>query len=668
MSKWIRMDGSGGLRAAILPVVLTTVLAVLTPGAMAQDSKRPKIDVEHYTIEAEINPATQSIAATAAIRFVPEETTSFVIFELNNALTVSAVTDGGGQPVSAQRNSQEFAVRAQFQQPLEKGKPQTVIVRYEGKLDGSEESPVWGVKFASIQSDYAFLLYPARWFPVNDYTADRFTATVRVTVPDGYHAIGSGLETSSGGGSGKITYEFEQKRPSFPGSIGVAKGQPFSSTAGGARSSLYFRGETASMANAYGEEVGKAMTFLTGLFGLPPDASMIVFETENNAPNGYSAPGLLFLNPRAIGTEVNSRLVHREVARQWWGVSVSPTTRNHIWLANGGARYAELMWVEKTQGEGAMESELRDTYTEALTVEQPPIAQSSRLEDYSPEYWAVTAAKGAAVFNMLRQIAGDEAFEKLLKTFLEANAGKEVSTDDFRKAAEQITGRSLQGFFIQWIESTGAPEFKLEYTVFRTTKGFRVMGKVAQDLDTFRMPVELLIETDGNPETKTVDVVGMASEFVVETFGRPKKVTVDPNYKVLRYHDQQRVAVAIRRGEMFAEISEWADALKEYQKALDTNRNSSLAHYRVAEIFFLQGNYQSAANEFREALNGDLEPKWTEVWTHLKLGNIFDITDQRERATNEYNQAIRTKDNTQGAQELAAKYLKEPYQRPARNY
>ena len=87
-----------------------------------------------------------------------------------------------------------------------------------------------------------------------------------------------------------------------------------------------------------------------------------------------------------------------------------------------------------------------------------------------------------------------------------------------------------------------------------------------------------------------------------------------------------------------------------------------MAHYRVAEIFFLQHNYQSAANEFREALNGDLEPKWVEVWSHIYLGKIFDITGQRERAVNEYTQAQRTRDNTQGAQDEVAKYLRTPYQ------
>ena len=179
------------------------------------------------------------------------------------------------------------------------------------------------------------------------------------------------------------------------------------------------------------------------------------------------------------------------------------------------------------------------------------------------------------------------------------------------------------------------------------------MGKIAQDLDTFRMPVDLKIETEGNPEEKRVEVVGTSSEFSVDTFGKPKSVVIDPNNRVLRYSPQVRVAVAIRRGEQYAELSEFGEAIKQYQKALETSRTSSLAHYRIAEVHFLQNNYQQAANEFREALAGDLDPKWTEVWSRINLGKIFDITGQRERAVNEYNLAIRTKDDTQGAQEEA---------------
>ena len=66
------------------------------------------------------------------------------------------------------------------------------------------------------------------------------------------------------------------------------------------------------------------------------------------------------------------------------------------------------------------------------------------------------------------------------------------------------------------------------------------------------------------------------------------------------------------------------------------------------------------------ALSGDLDPKWTEVWAHIGLGKIFELTGQRDRAVNEYNLAIRTKDDTQGAQEEAGKYLKTPYERQRR--
>jgi tetratricopeptide (TPR) repeat protein len=235
--------------------------------------------------------------------------------------------------------------------------------------------------------------------------------------------------------------------------------------------------------------------------------------------------------------------------------------------------------------------------------------------------------------------------------------------------AEAVSGQNLGYFFLQWIESSGAPEFKLDYTIYRVQKGpkgeggFRVMGKVSQDLDTFRMPVDLKIETEGNPEQQRIDVMGTSTEFSVDTFGKPKTLLLDPNDRVLHYSDPIRVQVAIRRGEQFAEVGEFNEALKEYQKALEVNRGSSLAHYRIAEIFFLQNNYQAAANEFREVLNGNLDPKWTEVWAHLNLGKIFDITGQRERAVSEYTLAIRTKDNTQGAQEMATKYLKGPYER-----
>jgi tetratricopeptide (TPR) repeat protein len=177
------------------------------------------------------------------------------------------------------------------------------------------------------------------------------------------------------------------------------------------------------------------------------------------------------------------------------------------------------------------------------------------------------------------------------------------------------------------------------------------------------MPLEIRVDTDGKSEMKRIEVVGTKSSYSVETFGKPRRINLDPNNWVLKNTPDLKVRVAILRGQQLVQQGDFTEALKEYQKALDANKNSSLAHYRIAEVFFLQRNYQSAANAYREALYGDGEPKWTAVWSHIQLGKIFDLTGQRERATNEYRQALQTQDNTQGAQDEARRYLQEPYKR-----
>jgi hypothetical protein len=649
------------------PVVAGLLLLAGGLRAPAQERRNSsRIDVEQYTIEAEVTPNTSTIAAKATVRFTPiDDNVTSASFELNNALNVSRVVDAQGKQINASRNQQDFTVRLSFDQPLPKGQPVTITFYYDGRLTGAEDSPIYGIKFAAIHPDFAYLMYPARWFPMSGYSTDRFASDLKITVPMGYSVLGSGVDSKATAGD-KNTFQFRFEHASFPGSIAVVKDQPVSVPSEGVTTALYLRGPEAELAQQYGTEIGKIMSFFTGKFGLPPYANLTVVETEAGCPNGFAAPGLIFISPRAMTRNVNSRLLANEVSRQWWEALVSPSTRNHLWLTNGLATYSELLWNESVSGAGALETGMQSEMVGALTIDQVPMIQSARLEDYSPELWALTGSKGAAVMNMLRFVIGDEKFFKTLKDYAQQNAWKSVNTDDFKKVAEADSGQDLGYFFIQWIESSGAPQFKLEYTIFRTQKGFRVMGKISQDLDTFRMPVDLRIITEGDPEEKRVEVVGTSSEFSVDTFGKPKNVEIDPGSRVLRYSDQVRVAVAIRRGEQFAELSEFSDAIKEYQKALESNRQSSLAHYRIAEVEFLQQTWQQAANDFREALNGDLTPKWTEVWAHINLGKIFDVTGARDRAVNEYNLAIRTKDNTQNAQDEASKYLKTPYERQKR--
>ena len=161
-----------------------------------------------------------------------------------------------------------------------------------------------------------------------------------------------------------------------------------------------------------------------------------------------------------------------------------------------------------------------------------------------------------------------------------------------------------------------------------------------------------------------VDVVGTDSQFVIDTFGRPRHISVDPGDWVLKSTPDLQVRIAILKGQQLVAQGDLTGALAEYAKALTANPQSSLASYRIGEVLFTQRNYQASVNAFRDALRGDNDPAWTEVWSHIEIGKIFDLTGQRDRAVNEYRLAVQTNDNTQGAINEARLYLQKPYKRP----
>ena len=635
-------------------------------GARAQEPALPPlIDVEHYAIDASVNMDARLLEATAEVRFVPRDPANVLTFELHNGLNVDGVETEAGDSLFHSRGYANSSIEVSFPETLPVDQPQVIRFRYGGQLVGYENSPAEGYALAEIGPDRAVLLYAGRWFPVNGYGADRFTSEIRVTAPEGMTVLGSGVGLRVEAIEG-IQHSFEFGYPSFPGTIAIVREEPLQTGAGGAAVSVYMPGASESLAEEYGETAAEMVDFFSDLYGAPYSKSLAIIEMGEFAPNGYWAPGLVLMSPYGRRETLNRQLLGRLVANQWWGTLVGAGNRNHLWLVDGLALYSALLETEEADGEDAFVEALGDTRVNALTFDEVPLRQSSRVSDFSPQMEALTAARGAMVMHMLRWRVGDDPFFSTLRELATGHTWGTLTTDAFREMFENVTGKDLDGFFLQWTETNITPEFKQEYTIYRLggNEGFRVIGKINQDMDTFSMPVELRIETEGEPEHHVVEVTGASSDFALETFGKPRQVVLDPNHRILRQDDSTRVRVSIRRGEQLLELGYYSDALTEYQKALDINRFSSLAHYRMAEAMFLMNNYQGAANEFREALNGDMDPEWVEVWSHVNLGKIFDITGQRERAVNEYQLAVRTRDNTQNAQDEASKYLASPYRRP----
>ena len=523
--------------------------------------------------------------------------------------------------------------------------------------------------------------------------------------------------SSNGAVSGPRTvYTFRTPQPEAAGTFVAGPLQMVPVKAEGLSISVYAPAGSESTATSYGEAAARIAVAFSDQFGPLLQPNFTVAQLPDGTLSSFAAPGLLLLGQRQWTGTVNTRLLSNLVAAQWWGNQVMAAEPSDVWLTDGLARYSEALYVEQADNKEAMNKALEDFAVGSLMYEgSAPIAEAGRILPYSADYTSVVVNKGAMVFHMLREQLGDAAFFSLLRDFSTQFSGKAASLADFEKMAEDRAAKlspkdsaasapggfilrsttgsdeasaaasasgpsgssggsssdsasgtlNLRGFFAQWLNSTGVPEFSLNYTVYRTQKGFKIVGRVKQNLDFFHMPVELEVQTEGNPEFKTVEVAGTESSFELDVFGRPKPdgIILDPHNYILKSSARLHVRAIIARGEALAEQGRYYDAVQQYSQALDVQKNNSLAEFRTGEAFFYQKNYSAAASAFREALDGDLDQsyKWVEVWSHIYLGKIYDIAGDRTRAVNEYSKAQQTNDDTGGAQGEAKKYLTQPF-------
>ena len=645
------------------------VLSV-APRAFAAEKTRMRVD--DYQIDVELLPQTHKLTAHAVVKVTALEDLNAAIFQLNNALRITKLTDASNKPLTPERNSQESTVRFELNSDLPKNSSTSFTFDYEGTLETADDSPVQGLKLAYVGPETSYLLYAGFWFPVSGYGINRFTSTINVTVPAHMVVIGSGKQSSPGAGkkpantiANSRTFTYVWDKPSFPGTIIAGTFQEFKSDEAGVDLHVFFKPNHQNLGAEYASTAIKEYTFFVTHYGVALSSRLRVVEIpDDTVPTAY-APDIAALASRAISEKVNYRLLANTIAHQWWGVSVSPASKDDWWISDGFARYSEARYIESAAGEAGLEEMVKDMSVGALAYDSVPLSSANKLDYFSPEFQSLVTDKGAMILHMLRWVVGEKKYLAIMRDFATKYAGKPASTDDFRELSEKVYGEKLTWFYSQWMDSTSAPEFKAKYTVYRlgNNKGFRIVGAINQDLDLFRMPVDLRIDTDGRTEEKRIEVVGTDSPFSVETFGRPRRISIDPENRVLTNSRDIKLRSSILRGQGLTQQGDLAGALSEFNKALEVNKNSSLAHYRIAEVFFLQKNYQASANAYRESLNGDGEPRWTEVWSHLQLGKIFDQTGQRERAVNEYRQAIQTNDNTQGALDEARRYMQKPYER-----
>jgi tetratricopeptide (TPR) repeat protein len=102
------------------------------------------------------------------------------------------------------------------------------------------------------------------------------------------------------------------------------------------------------------------------------------------------------------------------------------------------------------------------------------------------------------------------------------------------------------------------------------------------------------------------------------------------------------------------------------QQALDTHTgDAGQAEFILARVDLMKGKIEDAEAAFKGALTASKSAR-TLAWSHIYLGRIFDVEDQRDDAVAEYKAALTVRDGQPDTKEAAENGIKTPFTLPHR--
>ena len=521
-------------------------------GRFYTDDELMEYDVLDYNIEAQVVPERQFITGRARLLMrIRTAGTNTLTLRLAESLVVTNIVSLEYGRLLHLRVRNQNSIVINLPTTLTRDSDITLVISYSGRLPSQEVDREALLVNAQSPEDFPLMQYEpsyllssrSYWYPQNTVT-EYATATLRITVPPGYAAVGSGDPTSSSSEvtlrdlvnmpSGKA-FTFRAAEPLRYLAFVVSRFTKVAETTLGVpperegrphrdppRDKMTLGIEANPRLLAKGRDMlGAAediVRFYTSIVGDAPYASTTVALVESDLPGGHS-PGyfalvnnpipttsLTWRNDPAAFTGFSDFFLAHELAHQWWGQAVGWKNYHEQWISEGFSQYFAALYAQKTRGDETFVNMLRQFRRWSLNEsEEGPVHLGYRLghiKEDSRIFRALVYNKGAAVLHMLRRLLGDEVFFNALRRFYDQMKFRKAGTDDLRRAFEQESGKSLERYFERWI-------YNPELPVLRYSSGVEGTDVVVR----FEQLTNLVFDV---PVTVTVTYVnGKTQEVVV---------------------------------------------------------------------------------------------------------------------------------------------------------
>ncbi len=501
------------------------------------------IDVTHYNLDLAVTYNPNLLTGNVTINsFSRTDNLTGIFLDLKDNMSVDSVFFNGA--LIAAVHSQD-KIMMSLPIPLSKNDNFTVRIFYHGIPDATGfGSFVFGTHNNGADPVIWTLSEPfgaSDWFPCKNTPSDKADSSgMKITCSQNLIPVSNGNLTGiTNNTNGTHTYNWNNNHPIANYLISLA-------ITNYSRYDSYFRyssGDSMPVTNyIYPEDLNELMplldktNYMLGLFSDAFGLYPFINEKYGHAQFGEQG-GMEHQTISSMGVFGESIMAH-ELTHQWFGDMITCRNWENIWLNEGFATFGEALYAERTCGKNDYDDFIKNRMTNAKTATGSIYVQdvNSVSEIFSGNR---TYAKGCVVLHMLRGITGDSVFFNILKAYASDTTirYKNAVTEDFRRNAEKVYGKSLDYFFSQWIYGENYPKYNASKTTEKNGSNYFTNITLQQDVNSspsfFTMPVQIKI-IEPNRES----IITVFNDQQIQTFtvisASPIDFRIDPDNWILK--------------------------------------------------------------------------------------------------------------------------------------
>lgn len=514
------------------------------PEALRADSTH-SYDVLHYLIDLDLPMTSRYLSGcvTMAARSTENSLDRVDLYLLG--LSVDSVKVNG---LTATYTHAGETLWIDLPQPLNQGDSFAVMVGYGGTASGSM-GYLWYASYRTISYTLGCPFAEKRWFPCYDKLWDKADYGVEyyITVPDSFTVCATGEYLGRTVNAGYATYHWRHEYPisayliHFASSIYQHYSEWFHPATGDSIEIMYYYWpqDSTHAVNAFSLTTDM-MAFFDSLFGPYPFERYgmdIVYPFYYGGMEHQTMATILRSWITSNPPEYYG-LAH-EMSHMWWGDMVTCFGWQNVWLNEGFAMYADVLYQEHREGHASFLGEMTARKNQYFAAEN---SYPHSIYDPPPDLifaYGHTYCKGCWLLHMIRYLCNtDSAWLNVLSHYRSLFAYGNASTDDLCNVMNSELGGDYTWFFDEYVYAMGYPCYGVTWGKVYEAPNWRLILDVDQTQtlgpEVFHIPLPVGVDF---PTGDTVVVLAINDapqhfEFVFEN--EPMDVVVDPDMWILQ--------------------------------------------------------------------------------------------------------------------------------------